>query len=193
MDLRQFSSLIKEKEKEIDHTLRRRLPIKTANAAQRHYKENFRKAGFVNGGLHAWKPTKRQLSGRTDAASQLTPLLSSRKHLSESVKRQTSDYKARIYNDVPYAWIHNYGGTNVIHPAVTPKMRGFAWAKYYELGGESSEGGEAGKWKALALTKKTKLTIRVRIPQRQFIGQSAELDTQLNSILQTELESILKE
>ena len=44
-----------------------------------------------------------------------------------------SDYHVRVANDVPYASMHNYGGET--HPTVTPKMRRFAWAMYYNTSG----------------------------------------------------------
>ena len=64
-------------------------------------------------------------------------------------------------------------------------MRKYAWAMAYKLSGRKkgkrAEGSreaipeEAKKWMALALTKKTKLKIRAKMPKRQFIGESREL------------------
>jgi phage gpG-like protein len=62
-----------------------------------------------------------------------------------------------------YGRIHNDGGT--VHPKVTDKMRKFAWFKFKETKDES--------WKWLALTKKNVLDIK--IPKRQFLGNSPEL------------------
>ena len=99
-------------------------------------------------------------------------------------------YRAKVYNRVPYAAIHNFGGTFTIHPAVTPKMRRFGWAKYREAGGKDNPEA-SGRWKALALTKKARLDINITIPQRQFIGRSAELEAGIWSDLEKELENIL--
>jgi len=52
--------------------------------------------------------TKRQLSGRTSAASQHGPLLSY--HLFNAVRYVPDDYRVKIVNDVPYAPVHNWGG-----------------------------------------------------------------------------------
>lgn len=53
---------------------------------------------------------------------------------------------------VVYAAIHEFGG--VTHPKVTPRMRGFAFHKFKETGDPM--------WLAIALTKKTRLTVRIK-------------------------------
>lgn len=45
-------------------------------------------------------------------------------------------------------------------------------------------------WKGLALTRKKKL--KVKIPQRQFIGESAELNKQIRQTVEAEIRNILK-
>ena len=121
MDIKEFSKLIRAKQKEIDTLMRRKMPIRVGNMAKRHFQDNFRKSGFVDGGLHPWPKTKRQLAGGTSAASQHKPLLSNRNHLFNAVRYVPGDYRVKIVNDVPYAPIHNWGGET--SPAVTPKMR----------------------------------------------------------------------
>ena len=63
MDLPQFIKQLEAKQREIDDAMRRKLPIKVGRLATDHYHENFRKGGFVNGGLHPWQQTRRQQSG----------------------------------------------------------------------------------------------------------------------------------
>ena len=190
MDFKQFTKEIEKHEKEIDTLARRRFPAKVAAKAERHYRGNFSRGGFLNNGHHPWKTTKRQMSGGEDAASKYGPLLSGREHLRSSVIGESMPYRARVYNRVPYAAIHNFGGTLTIHPAVTPKMRRFGWAKYREAGGKDNPEA-SGRWKALALTKKARLDINITIPQRQFIGRSAELEAGIWDDLDKELENIL--
>lgn len=82
------------------------------------------------------------------------------------------EYRVRVANELVYAPVNNWGGE--VHPTVTPQMRRFAWAKYYQASGkaksrhgqkkrqkkgsavnnESQENQEALKWKRLALTKR---------------------------------------
>ena len=111
-----------------------------------------------------------------------------------SVEHTTYDYGALVYNRVPYAPIHNWGGTT--HPTVTPRMRRYAWWRYYAAGGgkkngtgKTAGGEEAEQWKRLALTKKKKIT--GRIPQRQFLGTSARLEETIRKGLENELEAQL--
>ena len=90
------------------------------------------------------------------------------------------------------------------------QIRRFAWAKYYQASGkakkaatgkrkgkkkgsaannEPQENQEALKWKRLALTKKKKL--RIKIPQRQFIGESRELSEKIDRKMENEIRNIL--
>lgn len=203
MDIKDFSALLKAKKKELDTLMRRKLPVKVGRMAKDHYQENFRKGGFVNGGLKRWPQTKRQSSGSKSAAAGYSPLLSRRNHLFSSVKYTPGDYRVRVANDVEYAPLHNWGGET--HPTVTPRMRKFAWAMYYRAAGirkKAAKGKrkgktrqrelppEAGMWKGLALTRKTKL--KVKILQRQFIGESTELNKQIRQTVEAEIRNILK-
>lgn len=203
MDIKDFSALLKAKQKELDTLMRRELPVKVGRMAKDHYQDNFRKGGFVNGGLRRWPVTKRQRSDSKSAAAGYGPLLSRRNHLFSSVKYTPGDYRVRVANDVEYAPPHNWGGET--RPTVTPRMRKFAWAMYYKAAGirkkaaKSKRKGktrqrelppEAGMWKGLALTRKKKL--KVKIPQRQFIGESTELNKQIRQTVETEIRNILK-
>ncbi len=51
------------------------------------------------------------------------------------------------------------------------------------------ENPQAQFWKRLALTKKTKLSVKV--PQRQFIGESRELTEAINARTEQEIRKIL--
>lgn len=203
MDIKDFSASLKAKQKELDTLMRRKLPVKVGRMAKDHYQDNFRKGGFVYGGLQRWPVTKRQQSGSKSAAAGYGPLLSRRNHLFSSVKYTPGDYRVRVANDVKYAPLHNWGGET--HPTVTPRMRKFAWAMYYKAvgirkkaakgkrKGKTRQGElppEAGMWKGLALTRKKKL--KVKIPQRQFIGESTELNKQIRQTVETEIRNILK-
>ena len=75
---------------------------------------------------------------------------------------------------VPYARIHNEGGT--IRQKPTPKQRRFLWAKAYAAGG----GGQPdAKWSRAAVAKE----LNIPIPKRQFIGRSLELNRRIVSRL----------
>lgn len=199
MNIKEFSTLIKTKRKELDNLMKRKMPVLVGRMAKDHYQDNFRQGGFVNNGLRPWPKAKRISSGGTSAASQYGTLLSSRNHLFSSTKYIPSDYQVKVSNDLTYAPVHNWGGT--LHPTVTPRMRKFAWAKYYQSGGgkkkatkgEKNAGSddppEAAIWKKLALTKKDKLSVKV--PQRQFLGDSKELTEKIADKTETEIRKIL--
>lgn len=202
MDIKEFSAQLKSKEKELDALIKRKLPIIVGRMAKDHYQENFRQGGFVNGGLHKWQGAKRRASGSKAAASRYGTLLSSRNHLFSSMKYVPADYRVKVGNDVSYAPLHNWGGNT--HPKVTAKMRKFAWAMYYKTAGIKKKGTkgkgkgkkrkrsippEAERWKGLALTKKKKLNIK--IPQRQFLGESRELSEQVNNKIETEIRNLI--
>ena len=196
MDPKEFSKLTQKFSRELETFVRRTAPVIVGRLAENHFRDNFRQGGFVDRELRPWPRTRRQQSGAGTAESRYGPLLSSREHLMLSVEHTTYDYGALVYNRVPYAPIHNWGGTT--HPTVTPRMRRYAWWRYYAAGGgkkngtgKTAGGEEAEQWKRLALTKKKKIT--VRIPQRQFLGTSARLEETIRKELENELEAQLIE
>lgn len=202
MELHDFSQQLKEHSTQIDNLMRRRLPVIAGRMAKDFFQNSFRISAFVNNGNHPWQTTKRQQSGQKGAASNYNPLLSSRRHLFSSIKYTPSDYRCIVANDLLYAPIHNWGGT--LQPNVTPKMRRFAWAMFYRTAGikqgaakktrkkkaqQANNNPEACKWRALALTKKKKL--KTHIPQRQFLGESHELNDSIEQRTKQEIIKIL--
>lgn len=191
MTPQQFQTLIKAKKKEIHDAVHRRLPVKLGRMAVDHFKDNFRQSGFVNNGLHPWQKSKRQNGKSTKA--QYKTLMSARNNLYGSLRYVPGDATVTIGTTVPYAAIHNNGGVITSHPSVTPKMRKYAWFRFFnEKGKAKTSNPEANKWKALALTKKQNLTVTAHIPQRQFIGDSKELRQKANQIIDNEITNILK-
>ena len=194
MDAKDFVKLIEQHQKELGELMRRKLPVIVGRMAKDHFQDNFRKGGFMNNGLQKWPQSKRQRSGTGSAAAQYGPLLSGRNHLFGSIKYMPGDYRVKVANGVPYAAIHNEGGTAT--PTVTPKMRRFAWAMYYKAVGKkkgkkktkeagTQKNAAAGVWKALALTKKQKLSIK--IPKRKFLGESEELTKKINNTIEQQI------
>ena len=205
MDIKDFARLVKAKRGELDTLMRRNMPVIAGRMAKDHFQDNFRKGGFVNGGLHPWKPARRLSPGNPAAASNYGTLLSGRNHLFSSIKYMPGDYRVRVANDVRYAPLHNWGG--IANPTVTDRMRRFAWAMFYKSSGQTKKAGTGQKkrqkggsgkqpentqaqfWKRLALTKRPKL--KVKIPQRQFLGESAELSDSIAARTENEIRKIL--
>ncbi len=112
--------------------------------------------------------------------------------LRRSIHSRITDNAITFYSDLPYAAIHNEGGEII----VTPKMKKFFWHKYYEATGSFGRkkdgtrrndkrtiqlSTEAEFWKFMAL-KKAGTTIR--IPRRQFLGTSPEVEQTVRNIIE---------
>ena len=198
MTLKEFRDDLLKKGKQLEDLTRRRMPVFVGQMAKSHYQENFRKSGFVNNGLNDWKPSKRLSNPGKSATSNYKTLTSGRNHLFSSIKYIPGDAQVTIRNDVEYAQIHNEGGTFNVAPTVTKKMKKFAWAQYYNaLGLKKGEKApkfipeDAERWRRLALTKKQKLNIKIDMPQRQFIGESKELNDKIAAKWEQKIEEIL--
>ena len=195
MTLKEFRDSLTAKGNQIDELMRRQMPVVVGQMAVSHFKSNFRQGGFMNDGLHPWQKSKRIGKGQ-GAGSNYKTLLSGRNHLYSSINYIPGDGRVTIQNNVEYAAIHNEGGTIESNPTVTPKMKKFAWAKYYAaLNGQkpnknTSIPEDAARWRALALTKKTKLNIKAVMPKRQFIGDSKELNEKIQAKLEEKLEKV---
>lgn len=196
MEAKDLDKIVRNKVDEVKRLVNRTIPIKVGNLAVRHFKDNFRKGGFVNNGLQKWKPAKRLSDGGTDAGSNYATLTSGRNHLMNSTQYTPGVGAVRVFNNVPYALIHNTGGTT--HPTVTPRMRKYFWAMFFKTLGIKPGSGvkvpellppEAERYKAMALTKKTTLT--VEIPKRPFIGESAELTAKIKTTIEKEIEKLV--
>lgn len=125
--------------------------------------------------------------------------------LRRSIRAQVTNNSVSWSSSEPYAAIHNEGGTIT----VTAKMKRFFWAKFYELAGKvrhKKDGStsrssmrlskQAEFYRNLALMK---VGSKIRIPQRQFLGDAPEVHACIERVCQnrckdieTELYSALK-
>lgn len=165
--------------KELARIYTRVLPVKVGKEVVSSVRQNFRSGGFYGAN---WQRTKRQEVPFRGATGRYGPLLSKTTHLMSGTDYIPGAGKVTIRNTVPYAGYHNEGATN----KVTPKMKKFFWAKYYETTGikkdDSKENrrrkrmkapAEAGFWQAMALKKVGKT---IKLPKRQFLGASPQVD-----------------
>lgn len=172
----QFIKHLQENERELRHAFERTIPLKVSVEMEEFSKENFRQGGFVDNGLTPWKRTLRQKFGKGEDALR-TPLLSRNRNLMNSVQHRYTPFKATVYNDLEYADIHNEGG----EIEVTEQMKRFFWAKYYET--------KIEMYKGLALKD---VGDTIKIPKRQFIGDSATLRNSIEKIIESEITRVLK-
>ena len=103
------------------------LPKKVGNAAVNHFRKNFRDGGWNDNGLKKWKKTRREEISSARAEYRYGPLLSRQDHLMKSIHFTPESKKVIVSTDVKYATYHNNGA----EIRVTPKMRKFAWAKFF--------------------------------------------------------------
>jgi phage gpG-like protein len=133
------------------------------------FDQNFVRGGFFS---QAWKekltgdPSRLQLSGK----------------LRRSIRARTQKSAVVFSSSEPYAEIHNEGG----EIEITPKMRRFFWAKYYENG---KTGATAEMYKNLALKK---VGDKIKIPKRQFIGDAPEVRKAVESIINDNMQRHVK-
>ena len=124
--------------------------------------------------------------------------------LRRSLRAEVTDRRSvRFFTDVPYARIHNEGGTIT----VTRRMKGYFWIQYMTITG-SKDGtfspqlqrkkdgtlrnnkrnrelsDEAAFYKAMALKS---VGSKIVIPRRQFIGRHAEVERILKEIAENNL------
>jgi phage gpG-like protein len=115
--------------------------------------------------------------------------------LRRSVKSRVTENSVVFYSDLPYASIHNDGG----EIRVTEKMKRFFWYKYSSAVGRfgRKKNGELRKdkrtvqlsseaefWKFMALKK---VGSTIKIPRRQFLGVSEEVEQGVREIIEENL------
>lgn len=146
------------------------LPRRIGNAAVNMTNRNFRDAGWRDGGLKPWKKTKRQMG--KGKGSQYLPLHSSREHLSRSTQyKKTGPGEVTISNPVPYASVHNDGFEGNVN--VKAHKRTISKGK-----------NKGNKYSVRAFSR------RMYIPQRQFMGESRELNEKIENIIRNTFKNI---
>lgn len=121
--------------------------------------------------------------------------------LRRSIRSTVEDGSIRFTSSLQYASIHNEGGKIT----VTPKMKAYFWAKYFELSGgiekkkdgtpSNSKGNaaisaEAMFFKAMALKK---VGSKITIPKRQFLGHHPTIDTLIEKVVDDNVRELAKE
>lgn len=145
----------------------RRLPTEVAAIAVAFCKERFRDQAWYDTSKQPWRARKRPRPGGPDRSQ---TLLVDTGRLKRSVRKVYADNtKVIIGSDVPYAKIHNEGGT--ISAAVQVKQHG---VKEHER----TRNGRTVQVRAHTVRAHSR-RMNLTIPQRQFIGHSAYLEGKL--------------
>lgn len=107
----EFQAQLQRKKQDMIRLFRRGLPVKAGAMARKHFRDNFRRGGFVDDTLQPWKPSKR-IGKAKGAAGQYKTLMSGRNVLYNSIKYRTEPCKTVIYTSAEsadYAAVHNEG------------------------------------------------------------------------------------
>ncbi|GFR90284.1 phage virion morphogenesis family protein [Elysia marginata] len=157
-------------EKAITKAVMREIPLEVGQTAVRFYKKNFERQGFVDNGVKRWKPTKR---------AKTKPILTGEKgggKLRRSIRLESYSAERIVITAgnqfVPYAKIHNEGG--IINESV--QVRSHVRKKHYRR--------RKGRRQLVEqyTVKAHKRHMNIRIPKRQYMGQSETLNRHIDII-----------
>lgn len=196
MPVPDLQGIIQKQVRELIRLKDRVLPVKVGRAVRDSVRDNFRKGGFYG---QSWKPPMRTDLGFNGPA--YGPMLSGTNHLMMQTDYIPEPGRVTIQNTLVYAQIHNEGG----EITVTKKMKSFFWSQYYKRGLVGGMYGQAkGKknqqkaetlnkeaefWRAMALKK---VGSKIKIPQRQFMGEHPEVDRIVKDIINQELSKFIQ-
>ena len=150
--------------KKLAENILKDLPQKAAEQARNFFLASFIKQGWTDTSFIPWVKRKDDLTHK---------LLNQSYALKASGKIDKADLtevNISFGEGLNYAAIHNEGGTITVK--VSAKMKRFFWYMYKKT--------EDEKWKWMALTKNETLTIK--IPKRQYIGESETLMNNLDKM-----------
>lgn len=184
MNPQEFSKLLRSHAAELSHAYASRWPRIMKVEAINHFHQGFRLGGFINQSLQKWDRTRRQDIPFYGAVAYYEPLNSKSNTLMNSIDGKTEQGAVTMFVASPYAQYHNEGAT----ATVTPRMRKFFWAKDYECkNAHGADDYETQFWKNMALIRKPYITI----PQRKFIGASAQLMNTIENKILADIKRIL--
>lgn len=189
----------------------RRLPVRVGTEAVNYVRGNFR-AGGIDG--KKWKQPLRRTLSFQGAPGRYGPLLSGNNRLMGATSfRVSRPGTVVIENRLPYATLHNDGGT----VTVTARMKKYFWWKYLQIEGSKGRNGykpmsgrytvrkggkrgdnqynrslsrEAQFWKAMALKR---VGSKIRIPKRMFVGDTKGLQDVIEESINKELQKFIQE
>ena len=188
-ELRELTRIIDNIDKAI-----RRLPAKAATVAINFSQDRFLLQNWVDSSRAPWVKRKAEKWGRK--ARKGRALLVDSGRLRRSIRRTEigEDY-AIIGTDVPYARVHNEGYKGNIKQTVkahTRKISRKMKVAFLNIETRKTSTRTQRLRTGTANVKSYKRTLNVNIPKRQFIGQSALLDRQLEKMITKELINAMK-
>lgn len=157
--------------------------------AKTFFKECFVNGGWTGNNFQAWKGSKNPFGRK---------LMYNEGNLMNSIRTiQESENRVETGTSMTHAAIHNSGGTIT----VTKKMKGWWWMKFAEVADVPIKENGRYDWKKAKRNPKADFCKRmammkegskVKIPQRQFIGESATLMQQFDDWVKNTVETTIK-
>ena len=160
----------------------KRLPPLLGNTALNFFKRSWLRHGWLNKGLHRWQPRKGSKSWH-DKGSRA--LLVKTGRLLNSIRLTLSGNVATIATNAPYAAAHNWGFRGKVNVEAHTRRR-TGRASFSDL--------QSRKTCSRKYAYKTTVRAHSRnmnILQRQFMGNSEELESELMKMVEAEIERIL--
>ncbi len=148
-----------------------------ASESVKFFKESFVKGGFSDKSFNPWKKSNTPLSGKRT-------LYKSGKLMQSIRKTEESESRVVVVADAEHAEIHNNGGIIT----VTNQMKKFFWAKHIELKKRNKKKAYFCKYMALK-----KVGSKIKIDQRQFIGESKTMMDLFEKFFKGQVEVVFKQ
>lgn len=152
----------------------KQLPILVGNRAEKFFKKNFDLEGFQgNTGLEQWAQ-RSPMAARNEGRK----ILRDSGDLYNDIEKRVAGNRIKVLvagTSAKYADIHNFGGKIKIR--VTPQMKKWAYAIFKKT--------NTPFYFNLSITNKK--IIEIDMPQRKFIGNSAQLDRIIKDLIEKKL------
>lgn len=165
----QFNSLMSKKAREIERYVNFEFPAEAGNTALRFIEGNFRAQGWQGKTFERWKKNKRG-----------SRILVKSGHLRSSSYYNTAPGMAVIRNPLPYAKIHNEGGTI----NMPPRKQVIHFNKKGRFSKNNRKASYAQKTSVRAYT--------IKIPQRQFAPTQSNESPVLNNAITRKINQRIK-
>jgi phage gpG-like protein len=158
---------------------KRKIPILISNEAENHFKQGFRTGGGKTDNSKTGWPQRQFTKGKGKRN-----ILIGRGTLQKDIQPRQKQFRLTVIGTSSltskYASIHNEGG----EIRITEKMRKYFWYMHNKAKSKA----EKEYWRGLALHKGSK----IKIPKREYIGDSKELEKNMENIIDKELLKVFK-
>ena len=168
MTQQEFERIVNSKKSELQKYFSGRMQKKVGATALAWYKHHYIEEEYYENGWKKWKKPKRwNENGST--SQRYGTLLSKRQHLFRSIKYRVTGTGAELYTYVPYAKMHNEGGTIRLRGTSRASRRATSWADAVGFQGSS-----------------------VKIPRRPFLYPNEEVKKEVLKKVKSDIIRILK-